>query len=235
MSLERYEKREVVRVRCAIARAQLLRPHFLNNEVWEEALGEGGFDLEDGRARIFALDRFGKVHIYKRVRAGEAWLAPLITEVDNFKALAQLPRRIKVKQPWRATYFTKVIVAVPTRDKETGQFVLVFPGKPSTSYYFKDEFVKGINLNGWITPRKQEQGRPWKQGGYVIKEAEKPRIWVADLSNEEEKRLALNPVAEAPAIIRALHKRHKQDLKDRKLTILDIKEGVERLVKHLTK
>lgn len=264
---DRYKERDAMSSTCRVARARLLEPHILNDQVWEEVFGEGGFDLRDNRARIFALDRFGKVHIYKRIRVGEVWLAPLIGEVSSFKEMTQLSRKMKVKSPWRSTYIQKVVVTTAQWDEDYHQWVIRFPFKkepklpaakrmyetailkgqvipkvfpkettlPTTSYFFEDEFVKASDLDGWITPRKQNQGRPWGNGMNVIEERKPPKVWVPDLTDEEFRLLATNHEENKCAVIRALNKRHNAEVVAGIMSPMDIKGAVEKLLEVLKK
>lgn len=258
----RYEEREAMKSVCKVARTRLLEPHLLNDQVWEEALGEGGFDLSDGHARIFALDRFGKVHIYKRIRVEEKWVAALVGEVSSFEDLTKLTRKVLSKSPWRATYFQKVVVTVALRDQASGQWCIRIPFKkeskiigakrffdskildgeikpkvfpehkelPTTSYFFEDEFVKASQLDGWVTPRKQSQGRPWQNGMTVIEEFKPKKVWVPDLTDTEVRLLVKDPKENKCQVIRALHKRHDKEIKSGLLSAMDIKEGLETLL-----
>lgn len=259
---DRYKERDAMETSCRAARARLLEPHLLNDQVWEEVFGEGGFDLRDNHARIFALDRFGKVHIYKRIRVGEEWLAPLIGEVSNFEDMTKLTRKMKVKSPWRPTYFQKVVVTLAVWDKDSSQWVIRFPFKkepklpaakrmfetailngkvkprvvpkeqslPTTSYFFADEFIKASDLDGWITPRKQSQGRPWQTGMTIIEERKPPKVWVPQLTDEEFALLASKREDAKSAVIRALNKRHNKEIVLGVLSPMDIKAGVEKLL-----
>jgi hypothetical protein len=247
---------------CKAARTRLLEPHILNDQVWEEALGEGGFDLRDGHARIFALDRFGKVHIFKRIRVEEKWVAPLVGEVSSFEDMTKLTRKVLSKSPWKATYFQKVIVTVAFVDQASGQWCIKFPFKkepkkpgakrtfdtkilkgqikpkavpehkelPTTSYFFADEFVKASELDGWITPRKQSQGRPWQNGMTVLEEVKAKKVWVPNLTSEEVTLLVKDPIENKCQVLRALNKRHNKEIQTGLLSAMDIKEGLEALM-----
>ena len=266
--LDKWQRQRIMEAMCAAKRKELSRPTVLNDMVWQEAFGETGFCLGDGSAHIFALSRFGILHVFRRTRLDEAWLAPLIKdELEHFKALSILERRLKAKSPWRATYFQKVIVAVPTRDKDSGQLVVSFPfpkepyrvgtkkeainhclrkkkegnysdfGREplATRYFFEEEYIKASDLEGWLTPRKQNQSSPWVKGMTIIREKPEEKIWVPKLTNEEFKLLAEDPEGNKTYVIRELNKRHRTEINAGLLSPMVIKEAVERLIEPLLK
>lgn len=226
--LDEEQRRDEVIARCKAARLNLTRPHNLNAEVWARVFGEGGFDLEDGWARIFALSKLGVLHVFKRVRLEEEWLGALSLDVASFKALTKWPEgSLPKSNPWKVPYFSRTVVAAPKWSKEHQQWEVVFDCKPSITFWFKDEYIKASGLEGWLVPRKQSATFPWKQGGGVIKEAPPPKVWVPELNNEERKMLLEGNTAQ---VVRNLHVRHANDLKEKRICVMDIKEGVDRLL-----
>lgn len=229
--LDEIQRREEVLARCKAARANLLKPKHLNEEVWAEAFGTGGFDLEDGWARVFALSKLGVLHVFKRVRLEEEWLGPLSLDAKGVEALTKWPHgSLPKSNPWKVTYFPRCVVAAPKWSKVHEQWEVVFGCQPSISFWFKDEFIKAPGLEGWLIPRKQRQTFPWDKGVGIIKEPAPPKVWVPELNNEERQML-LN--GNTSAVIRALHKRHAEDLQERRICAMDIKAGVEKLLEAL--
>ncbi len=229
--LSKYERREAVVARCALARANLLKGNHLNNEVWDEAFGQGGFDLHDGWARIWALGKDGVLHLFKRARLEEAWLGALSLEAKNIEEMTKWPLGSLPKaNPWRKPFFSRTVVQAPKWDKVERQWKVEFDCKPSLTFWFKDEFIKSSHLYGWLTPRKQSSTFPWEEGGGVIKDKKNRALFVPRLSNEEIGLLLDGNVAK---VIRELHKRHAKELKDRDLCVMDIKEGVDKLLEVL--
>jgi len=228
MSLKQHLAQEEMKLRCAAARATLLQPKYLNDEVWNEAFGENSFDLEDGRARIFALNRFGHLIIYKRVRMDEAWLQPLVKEVKNFKEMAKLHGKAAKRVIKSPTYFRKVVVAVPEWDKGLKQFKVELEGEVKLTFWFCAEYIKALNLEGWVLPHKQNQGIPWNENAGIIKGKSPGRMFVPILSREEEDMLLKGNTSE---VIRRLHLRHAKDLEERVFSRMDIKEAIDTLLK----
>jgi hypothetical protein len=222
-----------MKARCASARANLHKPKSLTEERWEQAFGGGeGFSIEDGWARIFALSKLGRLHVFARARIAEAWMAPLSPEAKDIEEMTKWPLSTLPKQnPFRQTFFTRTIVQAPTFDKETGQYKVTFDCKPSVTFYFHKEMMKAPGLDGWLVPRKQRQTFPWEsEGGIVLKPAGPPRMFVPQLSVEEMNMLLDGKKCE---VIRILHKRHADDLKNKVVCIMDIKEGIERMLDSL--
>ena len=184
--------------------------------------------MEDGWARIFALSKLGILHVYKRVRLEEEWLGPLSLDAASIKALTKWPEgSLPKSNPWKVPYFSRTVVAAPKWSKVSQQWEVVFDCKPSLTFWFKDEFIKASGLDGWLVPRKQSATFPWKEGGGVIKAVPAPKVWVPELNNEERKMLLDGNTSE---VIRRLHKRHAEDLKARRICIMDIKEGIDSLL-----
>lgn len=261
--LTKHDRRVIKEAQARAARKNLLDPHGLQDRDWAKAFGESTFDLTDGKARVFALNRFGILSVYAHARLDEEWLAPLIKgEIDTLKAMTILERRLKAKSPWRPTYFVKVQVAIPRRDKESGQYFVEFfipkakiaaepeshkvdrilkrvlngtyneeDRKPLvTRYYFHPEVVKAIDLEGWLTPRKQAAGRPWRISDEYLRAIKPKRMWVPDLTDDEVAKLAADPEENKCWVIRELHKRHRAELNVGLLDAVTIKEAVEHLI-----
>lgn len=258
MSIKVYLLREAMHATCAAARAKITQPTVLNDEVWNEAFGEKSFDIEDGKARIWALNKFNILHVFKRVRLGDPSLQVLAKEVRFFKEMTKPQGRNK-RALKRNTFFREVIVAIPERDKATGQLIIRFPfksftpsiewkfrfedkilsgdkshrrpiketGKLHTSYYFLPEFIKAPGLEGWAVPYKQKQGQPWKILDNKVQGVPPRTRFVPILTNEEIQMLLKGNTSQ---VVRNLHERHWDDLQNRKLFIMDIKEGVDRLL-----
>ena len=222
------ERREEIAARCKRARLNLLRPTTMNEEVWAEAFGEGGFNLHDGWARVFAITKFGYLYVFKRIRLEEEWLAPLPQEIKSLMELTKWPRgNLKRSNPWRVPFFMRMVVAAPRWDKQQEQWEVIFKDNPSLSFWFKDEFIKAPDLSGWLIPRKQRRTFPWRQRDGIIKDVPIKKVFVPNLT-EEDRRLLLN--GNASEVIRRLHKRHAEDLKEKRICAMDIKESIDRLL-----
>ncbi len=228
--LTRSEKEDLMAAECLAARANL-KKKALSGKAWDIVSGEGGFDLTDGWARIFAFSKTGRLHMFSRTRIAEAWMAPLSSQAVEFEEMTKWPLSTLPKQnPFRTTWFTEVIVQAPTFDKGYGQYKVEFDCKPSLTFWFKPEMVKASGLDGWVLPRAQSATVPWRKERGIIKATVAPRCWVPKLTIEERKLLIAGDKGQ---VIRNLHKRHKDDLKNRVCCIMDIKEGVERLMEAL--
>lgn len=174
------------------------RGHSRANEEdrWRHLTNEARVDLHDGWCRIFALNRFGVLSFVDGVRLEEEWLERVSSEVSATKAAAQWPRGLLPKSnPWKSAHFTKVAVLKPEWLEDIQQFRVAFkqraegivshrrrflrdPKKRSrqekatyieVTYYFKNEIIEDPNNPGYLVPRKQSQGVPWKHGGKVIR------------------------------------------------------------------
>jgi hypothetical protein len=226
-------RKDLMKARCASARANLHKPKFLTEERWEQAFGGGeGFSIEDGWARIFALSKMGRLYMFARARIAEAWMAPLSPEAREIEEMTKWPLSTLPKQnPFRQTYFSRTVVQAPVFDKGSGQYKVTFDCKPSISFYFHKEMMKAPGLDGWLVPRKQRQTFPWEQeGGIIIPEGHKPRMFVPKLSVEEMNMLLSGNKAQ---VIRNLHQRHADDMKNKVVCVMDIKEGVDKLLASL--
>lgn len=215
-----------------VARANHLRPIVLNQEVWDEAFGDGGFDLHDGWARCFSLSKMGILYVYKRVRMESEDLKSLSPEAAQFKVMTKWPRNRLKHNPWRSTFFPRTVVRAPEWDEAKKQFKVVFDCKPSLTLWFCDEYVKAPALAGWLIPRKQSKTVPWEKGGAIIEEVKEPRLWVPVITAEENRMLLEGNTSQ---VIRNLHKRHADDLKEKRICVMDIKDGVDKLLEVLEK
>lgn len=253
-----YKMRDNIIASCKARRADLVKGNHLNDEVWAEAFGEGGFNLKDGYARVFALTKLDILHVFKEIRLEEEWLSPLLPDVAGFKEMTKWPRsNIAKSNPWRTPYFKRVVVAAPTFDKETGQYKVVFPpeahkrqrlsptqvmerhkaGKKGNqpayegvTYFFKGGVNKSDFLEGWLIPRQQKQGRPWQQGDRWFKAPPVRKVWVPELNEDEVDALI---EGDKTWVIRSLHKKYADDLKEKRICIMDIKEAVDSLLESL--
>ena len=252
-----YAETEAIVTRCKARRLDLIKGNHLNEEVWAEVFGESNFHLEDGYARIYALSKTGILHIYKRVRLEEAWLKALCSEVNGFKALTQWPRgELPKGNPWKCTYFPQLVVAAPLFDMGLGQYKVVFPArrwegpKPTmeemakkyrrtrgknlpkfegTTVYFEGGAFESEGMPGWMSPRRQVRSRPWVRGDGEQRPPKPPKVWCPKL-NDEELDLLLEDKC---SFIRHLHRRFADDLKSKKLCVMDIKDMTEELLKSL--
>lgn len=261
--LSKHERRAIMEAQARVARKNLLDPQGLQDRDWAKAFGESTFDLADGKAHVFALNRFGVLSVYAHMRMDEEWLIPLRKgDIEPIEAMTILERRLKAKSPWRPTYITEVVVAIPRRDKASGQYYIDFPipkakiaaesqeskvdailkrvmngtyneadRKPlATRYFFHTEVVKAIDLEGWLTPRKQARGRPWEPKDAILRAIKPKRTWVPQLLDEEVALLVADPKEHKTTVIRALHKRHRAELNAGLLDAITVKEAVEELI-----
>lgn len=223
------EKRlDSVRDACKAARANYLKPIAMNEQSWEAVCGEGGINLHDGQARIFTLSKTGRLHMNVRVRMAHAWMAPLSSDHREALALTKWPLSTLPKQnPFRSTYFLREVVQAPEWDKVNQQWKVEFECNPSITFWFCDEYIKAPGLDGWVMPRKQRQTVPWSKAVGVIKPPRLPNSFVPELTDDE---LRLLVKGDKYQVIRNLHTRHAQDIKDRLVCIMDIKESVEEIL-----
>jgi len=229
--LEAERKREEIIARCKVARANLLKPQLINEEAWNQAFGDGGFSLEDGWARIFALSKFGVLHVYRRLRLQEDWLQALSLDVKTFKELTRWPQgNLPKSNPWKVLYFQRNVVSAPIWNKEHQQWEVKFDCRPSLTFFFKDEFLAAPTLAGWVIPRKQHSTFPWKEVHGVIKEPRRTKAYAPDLDNEEIQMLIDGNRAE---VMRRLLRRNERELEEKSICVMDIKASVDALVKSL--
>ena len=226
-------RKDLMKAQCASARANLLKPKHLTDEMWNEAFGEsGGISIEDGWARIFCLSKMGRLYMYARVRLQDEWLAPLSPEAKEIEEMTKWPLSNMPKQnPFRQTFFTRTVVQAPVLDKVTGQYKVTFDCKPAITFWFHKEMIKAPGLGGWLMPRKQRQTLPYDdEGGLKILPSKPPRMFVPTLTVEEMNMLLAGNKAE---VIRNLHKKHAEDLKKRDICIMDIKDAIDTMLASL--
>jgi len=161
---------------------------------WSCLSGERVNDLKDGWCRIFALNKFGVLMFYGGTRIEEEWLGRISSDARGLKDTTKWPRGSLPKgNPWKNPHLIEVQVLKPSWHEEHQQFSVSFkynlggfhrprklpPGDPrrrtertnvlTTTWWFKDEFVKDPSGKELLIPRKQSKGVPWQRGGTVIR------------------------------------------------------------------
>ena len=213
---------------------RLIRPKKAQpiNADLEEYLTEGErLEWDDGKVRLVLLNKMGGIEIYKRPHTDKD-VAQSDIKVKGAEGITRWPVGNLSKNIRRQAFYEGVVVTRIEWVEECQQYKVFFPSrdnpKVGVTVFFPPIYQKARKGRGWKEPRYTSRSEPWVRKPGNKAHPFKSKEWVPQLNREERVLLLAGNKAK---VLRILYHRYAKDINARRLCEMDIKEGVERLLR----